>query len=908
MRRYTLLLIPDTEEGGYTVRVPSLPGLTTEGDTLEEAIASGRAYTADEWNWFIQQARGGEQQPDPYTFGFTGEGRTARVSWDVYRSRRGFDEQGNPTEPPGGEPPGGEPPGGEPPGGQPPPGGPPTMIYPSSGDFGHPSSLQPYPFHPATDSSVEDLLTEDRYYWASRGEALSNQIAQEIADQKFRAGVYSGALEGAYGVPFGATPEEQQAASRTFAERGGGYTPEEAERIKRTEDLMGLRTSEADQSRLFFGQRELQGGYGDTTHTVDEWNFYIQQRTGQPQTIEPAEMGDSSRGEQMTYADYIARRQAVDPDFQPVPLEESSMYMPGIYGDLGSVGQYFRPEYLTAVEQSGADVIRGVGEAYRTTLNAHVEDTRNRLMNAVDRTGMSLSSQAQTDILNSLGQGAQAIRAALDRNKLEMSPQAMQEIEQILAQGDERIRTTIDRGRLEMGPQVMQQIMQGLETGAGRTRGTIDKAALTAAPEYLEQYQFGPEDQQRYVETVAASEGQATQAALDRMRREAAAAGNVGPLALAAAESRARQTGEVAAGDAVRRARLDAKKLFLDTLQQREQTRLAAEQGYAGLASGVESDIAQRELAARQWGEETRLGAEQSYAAMAEQAQEELRRQRLTAEQWGEETRLGAEQFRAKETAENEQEIARREAATRTELEQTRMQGAKDVTGAYLEAETEAGRRRMESELAQMQSRLDAEKEIAAGARATAQYITGAGTELEKYKEATGAERALEVAKNRQATEQYAQQQRYTQGMETNVAAAQREQEVAAQRIKAEQEYRGYLAGQQELASQNQINAQQQQIGAMTGQIQGMGGAGATLANYKTGMKTNWAQLIAGIAGGAGAAIGGALGEGAVVTEPTSAILGERGPEMVIPLRPDDDAVATPDYLIGRRRLPRYVQ
>lgn len=42
MRRYTLLLIPDSEEGGYTVRVPALPGLTTEGDTLEEAIANAR--------------------------------------------------------------------------------------------------------------------------------------------------------------------------------------------------------------------------------------------------------------------------------------------------------------------------------------------------------------------------------------------------------------------------------------------------------------------------------------------------------------------------------------------------------------------------------------------------------------------------------------------------------------------------------------------------------------------------------------------------------------------------------------------------------------------------------------------------------------------------------------------------
>jgi antitoxin HicB len=34
--RYTVLFEPD-EEGGYVVTCPSLPGLVTEGDTLEEA-------------------------------------------------------------------------------------------------------------------------------------------------------------------------------------------------------------------------------------------------------------------------------------------------------------------------------------------------------------------------------------------------------------------------------------------------------------------------------------------------------------------------------------------------------------------------------------------------------------------------------------------------------------------------------------------------------------------------------------------------------------------------------------------------------------------------------------------------------------------------------------------------------
>jgi antitoxin HicB len=42
MRRYTVLLTPDPDVGGYTVTVPLLPGCITEGDTLEEALANAR--------------------------------------------------------------------------------------------------------------------------------------------------------------------------------------------------------------------------------------------------------------------------------------------------------------------------------------------------------------------------------------------------------------------------------------------------------------------------------------------------------------------------------------------------------------------------------------------------------------------------------------------------------------------------------------------------------------------------------------------------------------------------------------------------------------------------------------------------------------------------------------------------
>ena len=46
MREYTIILDPDEEEGGYTVTVPALPGVVTQGETIEECIARAREVIA----------------------------------------------------------------------------------------------------------------------------------------------------------------------------------------------------------------------------------------------------------------------------------------------------------------------------------------------------------------------------------------------------------------------------------------------------------------------------------------------------------------------------------------------------------------------------------------------------------------------------------------------------------------------------------------------------------------------------------------------------------------------------------------------------------------------------------------------------------------------------------------------
>ena len=42
MATYSVLLLPDPKDGGFTVEVPYLPGVVTEGNTREEALANAK--------------------------------------------------------------------------------------------------------------------------------------------------------------------------------------------------------------------------------------------------------------------------------------------------------------------------------------------------------------------------------------------------------------------------------------------------------------------------------------------------------------------------------------------------------------------------------------------------------------------------------------------------------------------------------------------------------------------------------------------------------------------------------------------------------------------------------------------------------------------------------------------------
>lgn len=61
MKRYTVVLTPELEDGGYSVSVPALPGCYSQGDTVEDALAHIREAIGLHI-WSLQQE--GEPVPD----------------------------------------------------------------------------------------------------------------------------------------------------------------------------------------------------------------------------------------------------------------------------------------------------------------------------------------------------------------------------------------------------------------------------------------------------------------------------------------------------------------------------------------------------------------------------------------------------------------------------------------------------------------------------------------------------------------------------------------------------------------------------------------------------------------------------------------------------------------------------
>jgi antitoxin HicB len=63
LHRYTVILEPDAEAGGYVVEVPALPGCVTQGETVEEALKMTQNAIS---MWIRDLAADGEMIPIEY--------------------------------------------------------------------------------------------------------------------------------------------------------------------------------------------------------------------------------------------------------------------------------------------------------------------------------------------------------------------------------------------------------------------------------------------------------------------------------------------------------------------------------------------------------------------------------------------------------------------------------------------------------------------------------------------------------------------------------------------------------------------------------------------------------------------------------------------------------------------------
>jgi hypothetical protein len=259
-----------------------------------------------------------------------------------------------------------------------------------------------------------------------------------------------------------------------------------------------------------------------------------------------------------------------------------------------------------------------------------------------------------------------------------------------------------------------------------------------------------------------------------------------------------------------------------------------------------------------------------------------------------------------------DREQAQREMA----LEQNRQQAEQYLAGATVGAEQDLGSRRLAAQNTALGRRLGAMSE--AEQMRMGQFNVRTGMEGAGASEAAAAERARNLAGNRQQTQQYLSGQRYGRGMDINQLRSGRAQQIANTRLGAQQQARGFFGGLQEQANTNvgQEANRQGNLYGTPGQLR----EGASRGYLQASQAPRWWERAIGAGAQAVGAASGAgafnrprrqqpinMARGGVVTEPTLAVVGESGPEAVVPLNSKPDNYGRPSMVFGSEvvRTPR---
>jgi hypothetical protein len=405
------------------------------------------------------------------------------------------------------------------------------------------------------------------------------------------------------------------------------------------------------------------------------------------------------------------------------------------------------------------------------------------------------------------------------------------------AMGNE-LNAAIDPGKLSLSADYGRNAEGALSGTEGKLNQDISRDHLTQDPTLASRYRMSDADVEGMATAAGTTTGNTLRSRMDAAGRAARGAG-VDPLGIAALEHRTDMESAGEAGDAMTRARMQAKQEQAQREMNLENQRLGAEQGYAGMKSSADLNMGAQRLGQVNQGESMRLGANQ------------------------------------------------------------------DISNRQMGAAAQTGQARIGSEQAMRGQEMNQR-----------QFNTTTGLNMAKDIDQTNSDRAKYMSENRQGVNTYNQGQRFNQGMATNQLASQRAQTIADQRRADAAEGRGYLRGQEGLKSGEQ-QAESNRQAAVYGTQAGLANQTSQLQNQAEAKPSTFDKIMGaagGVLGGLGA-MGVSFEKGGIVTEPTQAVLGEAGPEMVIPLGnsqqapqapPTPSPSPSPDFNSGEQTPPVY--
>lgn len=424
-------------------------------------------------------------------------------------------------------------------------------------------------------------------------------------------------------------------------------------------------------------------------------------------------------------------------------------------------------------------------------------------------------------------------------------------------------------------------------TAAG-VHGAVDLARLRQDPAYAQRVRMTQQQQQDIVTGAGITAGTGYRAAAGDLDRQAAAAG-MDPAAAAAEKESLLRQGAGAASDAETQARIGASNAAAAREANIEAGRRAGETSAADIGSSTELALGNQQLTAAQRLEATRLAAEQHVADMKQAAGSESGQAALA----------------------NERSLGVQNVANETQME----------------------RERQDANLAN-------------------QHL---GTSIATSQDQATVDRARDNANNRQTTQVGNENTQFGQGKTVNDTLSARNTAIANESQNQAKEGRSWLYNNEVLGSNNANAASNRQAG-LYGTEAGSANTGTGQQISQSSQPALWQKLvgagtgiISAVTGGGGynpgsgiaqpstttlpspSSNGGYYGsttptpgyatvkpqegaaKGRVVTKPTSLVVGEQGPEAVIPLSHDQgDSYGRPRPVSGiappqRRQGPRFL-